>query len=232
MVSGWIIGERVIRMLVALLFAVYNLVPLYGLWAWNWDAFQLLILYWSETVVLAAWTMVRIAFVPADLLGIVTINGSPVKATHGTLIGIFSLTAGVFCAAHLLFLCVIFSGDWFRRLHSIGDFLWTFYIASDAWIALLVVTVAGGLDVLTGEYRPQFMNAIAQRLRISLGPTAPPAAVDPVGGIIGGLLSRIVAMQIAIICGAWVASRWGSLAPLSIIVGIKTLIDFSRRPPR
>ena len=231
MASGWIISERAIRMLVALLFTVYNLVPLYGLWAWNWDAFQLLILYWSETVVLAAWMMVRIAFVPAHLLGTVTINGNPVKATHGTLIGILSLTAGMFCAAHLLFLCVIFSGDWFSRLYGIGDFLWTFYIASDAWIALLVVTVAGGLDVLTGEYRPQFMNAIAQRLRIHPGPTTPPAADDPVGGIIGGLLSRIVAMQIAIICGAWVASRWGSLAPLSIIVGIKTLIDFGRRVP-
>jgi Family of unknown function (DUF6498) len=231
MASGWIIGERVIRMLVALLFAGYNLIPLYGLWAWNWDAFQLLILYWSETVVLAVWAMVRIAFVPTYLLGIVTINGSPAKATHRLLIGGLATIAGVFCAAHLLFLCVIFSGDWFRRLHGIGDFLWTFYIVSDAWIALLAVTAAGGIDVLTGEYRPQFANVIARRLRMAPGRAMPPTTNDPVGSIIGGLLSRIVAMQVAIVCGAWVASHWGSLAPLSIIVGIKTLTDFSQRAP-
>ena len=231
MASGWIVGEHVIRVLVALLFAGYNLILLYGLWAWSWDAFQLLILYWSETVVLAIWAIVRIAFVPTDLLGIVTINGSPVKATHRMLIGGLAMIAGIFCAAHLLFLCVIFSGDWFRRLHGIADFLWTFYIASDAWIALLVVTAAGGVDVLTGEYRPQFVNAIARRLRIAPSRATPPTADDPVGGIIGGLLSRIVAMQVAIICGAWVASYWGSVAPLSIIVEIKTLIDFSQRTP-
>ena len=85
--------------------------------------------------------------------------------------------------------------------------------------------------MLTGEYRPQFVNAIAWRLRIAPDRATPPTADDPVGGIIGGLLSRIVAMQVAIICGAWVASHWGSLAPLSIIVGIKTLIDFSHRAP-
>ena len=47
-----------IRLVVAVLFAAYNLVPLYGIKHWNWDAFQLLILYWTETLILAGWTMV------------------------------------------------------------------------------------------------------------------------------------------------------------------------------
>jgi hypothetical protein len=234
MPSGWIEGVRAIRVLVALLFAAYNLVPLYGLWAWNWDAFQLLILYWSETLVLAAWTMARLALVPPALLGTITINGKAVPATHASLIGVMSLTASVFCAGHLLFLCVIFSGDWFRRLHGVGDFLRTFYIASDAWIPLALVTLAGGADVLIGEYHPQFVDALARRLRIVAVAAAPPnaAAGDAVGGIIGTLLIRIVVMQVAIICGAWFASYWGSLAPLAIIVGLKTLIDFGHRAAR
>ena len=58
-----------IRFLVAALFAAYNLVALYGIQHWNWDAFQLLILYWTETAILAAWTMVRIALLPDALLG-------------------------------------------------------------------------------------------------------------------------------------------------------------------
>jgi hypothetical protein len=232
MPSARIYGERAIRLVAALLFTAYNLVPLYGIWAWNWDAFQLLILYWSETVVLAVWTMVRIALVPAELLGDITVNGKTVKASHASLIAIMSLTAGIFCAGHLLFLCVIFSGDWFKRLHGIGDFVETFYIASDAWIPLLLVTLAGGADVLTGQYRPQFMAAVAQRLRIVPAVAAPRAAGDAVGSITGALLGRIVLVQFAIIGGAWAAGRWGSLAPLTIIIGSKTAFDFGHRAVR
>ena len=224
---------RAIRVLVALLFAAYNVVPLYGLWAWHWDAFQLLILYWSETVVLAAWTMLRLTFVPADLLGDVTINGRTVPATHTSLIGIMSLVAGIFCLVHLIFLFAIFSGDWFRRLHGLGDFLRTFYITSDAWIPLGIVTLAGGAEALTGQYRPQFVNALALRLNIVPVPAAPGAAAgDAVGNIIGPLMIRIVVMQVAIIFGAWLASFVGSVAPLAILVGLKTVADFSHRAVR
>jgi hypothetical protein len=230
MVSGWVIGERAIRTLIALLFAIYNLIPLYGLWAWGWDAFQLLILYWSETVVLAAWAMVRIAFVPTDRLGSITINGNQVKTTHRLLIGVLSLTTVIFCAAHLLLLFVMFSRHELRQLHSIKDFLWTLYIVSDAWIALAMVTIAGGFDVLAGEYHPQFVDEIARRLRIVARP-ARPIGDDPVGSVVANLFGRIAVMQIAIICGAWFASRWGALGPFSIIVAIKALIDFKHRSP-
>jgi len=33
--------------------------PLYGVLYWQRDTFQLLILYWMETVVLAFWTLMR-----------------------------------------------------------------------------------------------------------------------------------------------------------------------------
>jgi hypothetical protein len=232
MPSGWIKGVRAIRVLIALWFAAYNLVPLYGLYAWHWDAFQLLILYWSETVVLAAWTLLHIAFVPSNLLGDVTINGKTGPATHASLIGIMALVVGIFCTAHLLFLCVLFSGDWFRRLHGVGDFLRTFYIDSDAWIPLVIVTLAGGADVLTGPYRPNFVDALALRLNIVAAPATPPRAGDAVGNILGGLLGRIVLMQVAIIFGAWAVMSWGSVAPLAIIVGLKTVYDLGHRAMR
>src|SRR5262249_49785825 len=121
---------RMIRFLIAALFAAYNLVPLYGIRHWGWDAFQLLILYWTETLILAAWTMVRIARLPEERLGTMTVNGKVVKATHRMMVGFFSLHAGMFVAVHLLFLCLLFSGDWFERLHGFGDFFHTFFIAS------------------------------------------------------------------------------------------------------
>jgi len=33
--------------------------PLYGVLYWQWDTFQLLMLSWMETVVLAFWTLMR-----------------------------------------------------------------------------------------------------------------------------------------------------------------------------
>jgi Family of unknown function (DUF6498) len=48
---------------------------------------------------------------------------------------------------------------------------------------------------------------------------------DAVGAVIGTLYTRIVIMQIAIIFGAWFAGAIGSLAPLLLVVGLKTVID-------
>lgn len=228
--SGAIFGENATRVLVALLFAVYNLLPLYGLWAWHWDAFQLLILYWSETVILAAWTMVRLTFVPTAMLGEIEINKQVQTATHANLIGIMSMVAAMFCAVHLFFLCTLFSDDWFRRLHGIGEFLRRFYIDSGAWFALGLVAVAGGIDSLIGEYHPQFVDRLAQRLHITLpapSPTSHPG--DPVANILSVLFNRIIVMQIAVICGAWFVRHWGSAGPLAIIVAIKTVWDFGHR---
>jgi hypothetical protein len=39
-------------------------------------------------------------------------------------------------------------------------------------------------------------------------------------------------MQVAIIFGAWLASFVGSVAPLAILVGLKTVADFSHRAVR
>jgi len=39
-----------------------NLLPVYGLLAWDWPAQSLLALYWAETVVIAAMTLLRILF--------------------------------------------------------------------------------------------------------------------------------------------------------------------------
>lgn len=46
-----------------------------------------------------------------------------------------------------------------------------------------------------------------------------------VGAVIGGLYGGIVIMQVAIIAGAWFAKSYGSMAPMLIVIGIKTLFD-------
>lgn len=41
-----------------------NLLPLAGVWFWGWDAFVVLMVYWAETVIVAGWTLARIATLP------------------------------------------------------------------------------------------------------------------------------------------------------------------------
>ena len=45
--------------------------------------------------------------------------------------------------------------------------------------------------------------------------------------MVGGLYVRIVIMQIAIIFGAIFANSYGSIAPLLIVIGFKTLVDMA-----
>jgi hypothetical protein len=44
---------RAVRTLSILVGLIANLIPLYGVLYWHWDTFQLLMLYWMETVFIA-----------------------------------------------------------------------------------------------------------------------------------------------------------------------------------
>ena len=69
MTSGFGMVVTALRVAAAALFAAFNLVPLYGIYAWGWDAFQLLLLYWGETVILFVCTLAHIALIPPARLG-------------------------------------------------------------------------------------------------------------------------------------------------------------------
>jgi hypothetical protein len=225
-------GVTIWRIIGALPFAAYNLIPLYGLKYWGWDAFQILILYWTETVILAFWALMRIRFLPVKFLGTIQINGKNTAGTYANMIGFFALHAGMFIGAHLVFLLTAFSGDWFSRLNGIGDFFWTFYVASGAWIALLIAFLGGAVAALTGPYHPAFVDRAVQGLGFTPPPPPPPPANnDAVGGIVMGLYVRIVLTQVALIFGAWFSMR-GAVGPLIVLVSLKTLFDFFYRIAR
>jgi hypothetical protein len=217
----------ILRILAALASAAFNLTPLYGVYAWGWDAFQLLLLYWAETVVLFGCALVHIRFIPTAQLGTMIVDGRTVAATHRSLMGFFALSAVPFIAGHLFFLCVLFSGDWFKRLHGLTDIVHTSLIASGAWTPLLMVTLAGVIDLLIGEFHPAFVDALARRLHLVWRRRKP--APDAFGGIVGGTYARIVITQAAVIFGGMVLQGYGTMAPIAIVVGLKTLLDLGAR---
>ena len=145
------------------------------------------------------------------------------------MVGFFAVHGGVFITAHLFFLCMLFSGAEFSRLNGVADFLRTFFIASGAWVPLLLAALAGVIDVLTGPFHPAFVDAFARRLHVALARSAAAPTGDAVGSVVGGLYLRIVIMQVAIIFGAMASLRYGTLAPLVIVIAFKTLIDLGTR---
>ena len=56
---------QIVRVFSVLFGLAANLIPLAGVLFWQWDTFQLLMLYWMETVIVAFWTIRRLARLPA-----------------------------------------------------------------------------------------------------------------------------------------------------------------------
>ena len=216
-----------IRALSVLVSLIANLIPLYGVLYWQWDTFQLLMLYWMETVIIAFWTIRRIGRVPIQELGTITVNGRVQAATRRMLCGFFTLHAGAFISVHLLFLWVLFSGDWLKKVHGFASFFDELFIANGLWLALAFMFVAGWIS-----YRLSASQGYPRTIERGLYPRKTLARTeeggnDTVGSIVGGLYVRIVIMQVAIIAGAALAQRYGSIAPLLIVIGLKTLADMA-----
>jgi hypothetical protein len=223
------------RLASALVGLVANLIPLYGILYWQWDTFQLLMLYWTETVIIAFWSLMRLSKLPEDRLGTMTVNGREQPATRKGLLWFFATHAGAFILAHLLFLWALFASGWLKNVHGAGGILHELFVANGIWLALIFMFVAGwiGFRSKADDSLPTASPATASPAQTS---TVQSSAVDrsakkagagavAVGAIVSTLYVRILIMQVAIIAGAMFAQSSGSLAPLLIVIGFKTLFD-------
>jgi hypothetical protein len=206
--------DRVLTILVAVATFIGNIIPLIGVLYWQWDTFQLVILYWLETLLLALWTLLRLARLPASQRGESTVNGRLRPETRAALVGFFALHSGVFIAVHLVFLITLFGSEWAQKVDGTRSYIDELLFANGAWTALTFII-------------------ISQAIRFAIEPEPPAAATAgeaknrnaAVGAVVGQLYVRIVIMQFAIILGGWISSKLGSLAPLLIIITLKTLVD-------
>lgn len=200
---------------------IANLLPLAGVLWWGWDVFEILILFWMQTVLVVAFATLHITKLPATALGEITVNGVKRPATHRDLLLIVCLVGAIFCAGHLLFLWVMFAGPWSARVHGPVSFVQQLVIANGAWSALAVSAVAGIVSYLLVPPRAAFIRRIGARI----GLKDEAKNREDSGVILLALFKRIVLMQAAIIFGGMLANRYGSMAPLVILIGLKTLIE-------
>jgi hypothetical protein len=207
-----------------------NMLQVYGVLYWQWDTFQILMLYWMETAVIGFWALMRLAVLPAGTLGEMTVNGRVVQATNKLLLQLFVPFIVISLAGHLLILWVIFSGAWGLVVHGPVSFAAVFIVASGAWAPLLLTLLAGAVGFYQSPKRPTALGRFLCRLSGRRRTEDAVAAVraDGVGPAVGGALGRIVLMQVAIILGGMLARTYGSIAPWLILTALKTLADFER----
>jgi hypothetical protein len=211
-----------------LLLIVANALPLVGVLYWGWDVFVLLVLYWMETATIGFWMIVQIAMAPINSLGQVKINDKPVTAgalsiARLFLAGFFMVHAGMFMGVHMVFLWSLFSGPWSKQVHGLSDFFSTLVIGTDIWIPLLVLFVVRGFGFFIGLLGPGLMQKLERSLNVQV--PVRPAASRELGSIVSGFYSRVVIMHMTIILSAFVAAVFGTIAPLIIMVLVKTAAD-------
>lgn len=201
-----------------LLVLLSNLIPLIGVLYWGWDTFILLMLYWLETLVIAFWTLLRI-LIAADLSG----------SFPGEVLGrvfmfcFFLVHAGGFMAGHFVFLWAFFAGDWAAKIHVTDDF---FRVAPlEFWQKMVL---ANGLLVpLAISFIGRGVAFFFEISRLPLGQRL--LGDDPVkerkSALVGGLYIRIVIMHVVVLAGAAFAQKYGALAPLVLLIAMKTAVD-------
>lgn len=197
-----------------------NALPLLGVVFWQWDAFLLLALYWMETAIVGFWTILLIAIVPHDVVG-----PKARQTSRWFLVPFFIAHSGIFMTVHFMFLWALFAGNWPARVSGPTSFLQAVVIETGLWVPLVALFIARGVSSLLGAFGSVLLPAWL----------VPPKAVTDVKPaddspfsdkrLLGGFYTRIVVMHLAILFGGFVATVFGNIGPLILMVAIKTAID-------
>jgi hypothetical protein len=207
--SGLVVGAWRRYLSLAALVAV-NLLPVAGVLLFGWDVGGLVVLYWSENLIIGAYAIFRMLAV------------SPLGGVFSSLF--FVVHFGGFCAVHGLFIFTLL----LDRQPSFGEGQsWPFMLV---FVELLVSVVRDVLSVAPPEWRFAFaamwlshgisllqnfyLGGERHRLSISQLMTAP--------------YSRVMILHVAILFGGFAVMALGeSLILLLMLVLVKLLVDIA-----
>jgi hypothetical protein len=193
-----------------------NAIPLFGVLFLGWDAFYVVLLYWTENLVVGFYNVLKMVFAAV-----------PYPAAHlGKLflIPFFIVHYGGFTAIHGFFVLALFhkeqgppigGADWpcflvfVQMLFNVSRYMYS-VIPPQVRLAVLALFISHGVSfvqnyLLKGEYA-----------------TAKPDK------LMGSPYGRVVVMHIAILAGGFLTMAVGSPAPLLVVlIVLKTILDVS-----
>jgi len=116
----------------------------------------------------------------------------------------------------------IFSGTWSRHIHGVAEFLDQIVIRSGLWVPLAALFFSRGSAFVYHVLKP---HLLARHRQIAGKSDEPATGSNEYSELISGLYRRVIVMQVVIIFGASLSILMGSLAPLIILIVLKTVAD-------
>ncbi len=193
-----------------------NIAPIYGVAVFGWDAFNIVLLYWAENLIIGFYNILKIAFAKVE---------HPIQHL-GKLFAIafFIIHYGGFVAVHGIFIFLMFGksegGPNLNLGHAWPCFLvfvqlligviwhcWT-TVPNDMKYAMAALFISHGISfvrnyILAGEYKTAKSK-----------------------DLMGQPYSRVIVMHVAILAGGFLSFAIGSPAGvLIVLIALKTIID-------
>jgi hypothetical protein len=193
---------------------VANLIPFWGVVFWGWDAFNIVLLYWSENIVVGFYNILKMAFVkvprPVEHLGKLF------------MIPFFTVHYGGFCAVHGFFVLALFEKG---EGSSMNNETWPCFFV---FLQMLLNVIRHAYSIMSLEMR-YAMGALFLSHGVSFVYNylikGEYARIKP-DRLMGSPYARIVIMHMAVLFGAFLTMALGSpVGILIILVGLKTALD-------
>jgi uncharacterized protein DUF6498 len=193
--------------LTGVLLIAVNLIPLYGVFFWDWDVFPLILLYWLENVWLGLMNIIRIMAHPG-LEG-----ASPLALTVGKIFtaGFFTVHYGMFCFVHGVFVFQVFgeghisrSSSFFPSPEQIAEILQRLNL----WPIVAALALSHLISLLRNYFWAGERHSIA------------------FNQLMGMTYARVIVLHVALLFGGFLIIAMGSpLLALIILVLAKTAFD-------
>jgi len=186
----------------AILIIIANILPLVGVIFWGWDLANVILLYWTENLVLGFWTIAKI----------LTSQGKDQGSSMGAKIFIscfFTVHYGIFCFGHLAFiLAILLVGNSSGGTFPFDSLLNGGLITKGVLTGTAIMFLTHGIDF--------FLNYLRSDQRKQDPPT-----------IMGSPYGHIIVIHIAIILSAaFVMFTGEALGLLILIIVGKIALEF------
>lgn len=185
---------------------IANLLPLIGVALWGWKLFDLIVLYWLETLVIGGFSIMQMALTAGWFALFV--------------VPFFIVHFGGFMAGHLVFLNMMFGDRSGASLGVIPQRLHDMIVTDGLWLALIGLAVSHGLGFLFTFLLPWLRRRWQGRL------LREEADAGSAGNVMFGPYKRVMIMHVSILFGAFLVSVFGNnFAFLALLVALKTASD-------
>lgn len=194
-----------------------NLLPIYGVLFLGWEAFNIVLLYWAENIVIGFYNILKMATAKAE---------HPIAyAARIFPIAFFTIHFGGFCAVHGIFVFILFQKGQAGSIFPVAGQTWPCFLV---FVQLLIGVITHCWTTITPHMRYVLVALFASHGVSFVQNYLIKGEYKSAKGdkLMNAPYGRVVVMHVAIIFGGFVSMTIGSPAGvLVVLVVIKTIVD-------